>query len=212
MEFKVTLQEQVCYRGTIWYWKLQSVTQLDTMVKSTMTKTVWRSITWAIKLSNMRGKARTRCLSAIKRHSRHSFSLKYRIIHWPGPSPRLSYENSEEGGRPPQPPPRWMRLECVCVCVYLVCFCKRLAYLKVAKILVCSETTAYDISSKCCDLQAWKFGRIRLIRGRIDWHIFLTHLLIVLQHGFHIALWNTAVVNYDVSAMVIVFARSWILN
>ena len=39
MEFKVTLHEQVRYRGTLQYWKLQSVTQLDTMVKSTMTET-----------------------------------------------------------------------------------------------------------------------------------------------------------------------------
>ena len=40
MEFKVTLHEQVRYRGTLQYEKLQSVTQLDTMVKSTMTETV----------------------------------------------------------------------------------------------------------------------------------------------------------------------------
>ena len=40
VEFKVTLHEQVRYRGTLQYQKLQSVTQLDTMVKSTMTETV----------------------------------------------------------------------------------------------------------------------------------------------------------------------------
>ena len=37
LELKVTLHEQVRYRGTLPYEKLQSVTQLDTMVKSTMT-------------------------------------------------------------------------------------------------------------------------------------------------------------------------------
>jgi len=35
----VTLHEQVRYRGTLQCQKLQSVTQLDTMVKSTMTET-----------------------------------------------------------------------------------------------------------------------------------------------------------------------------
>jgi len=39
-EFKVTLHEQVRYRGTLQYLKLQAVTQLDTIVKSTMTETV----------------------------------------------------------------------------------------------------------------------------------------------------------------------------
>ena len=39
VEFKVTLHEQIRYRGTLQYQKLQSVTQLDTMVKSTMTET-----------------------------------------------------------------------------------------------------------------------------------------------------------------------------
>ena len=40
MEFKVTPHGQVRYRGTLQYYKLQSVTQLDTMVKSTKTETV----------------------------------------------------------------------------------------------------------------------------------------------------------------------------
>jgi len=40
VEFKVTLHEQVRCRGTLQYKKLQSDTQLDTMVKSTMTETV----------------------------------------------------------------------------------------------------------------------------------------------------------------------------
>ena len=35
----MTLDEQVRYRGTLQYWRLQYVTQLDTMVKSTMTET-----------------------------------------------------------------------------------------------------------------------------------------------------------------------------
>jgi len=41
----VTLREQVRYRGTLQYTRLQlqSVTQLDTMVKSTMTETVLSS-------------------------------------------------------------------------------------------------------------------------------------------------------------------------
>ena len=39
VEFKVTLHEQARCRGTLQYYKLQSVTQLDTMVKSTMTET-----------------------------------------------------------------------------------------------------------------------------------------------------------------------------
>jgi len=40
VEFKVTLHEQVLCRSTLQYQKLQSVTQPNTMVKSTMTETV----------------------------------------------------------------------------------------------------------------------------------------------------------------------------
>jgi len=40
VEFKVTLHEQVRCRGILQYKQLQSVTQLDAMVKSTMTETV----------------------------------------------------------------------------------------------------------------------------------------------------------------------------
>jgi len=40
VEFKVTLDEQVRYRGILQYSMLQSVTQLNTTVKSTMTETV----------------------------------------------------------------------------------------------------------------------------------------------------------------------------
>jgi len=39
VEFKVTLHERVRYGGTLQYKKLQFVTQLDTMVKSTTTET-----------------------------------------------------------------------------------------------------------------------------------------------------------------------------
>ena len=40
VKFKATLHEQVRCRGTLQYQKLQSVIQLDTMVKCTMTETV----------------------------------------------------------------------------------------------------------------------------------------------------------------------------
>ena len=46
VEFKVTLHEQVRYRGSLQYYRLQSVTQLDTMVKSTMTEITFLYITF----------------------------------------------------------------------------------------------------------------------------------------------------------------------
>jgi len=55
---------------------------------------------------SVKGKVRNRCLSAIKEHSHHRISLKYRITHHPARPPDPLCENSVCGGvRTPLPTP-----------------------------------------------------------------------------------------------------------
>jgi len=75
VEFKVTLHEQVRYRGTSQYQKLQSVTQPNTMVKSTMTETC-SAVLRSRRNCSSDGAERTDCVRKSSSHREGSISQR----------------------------------------------------------------------------------------------------------------------------------------